>query len=72
MLMLVLVGFKVVDIDRFKAEQAARLVSENTNTQEYKLKNMEKKCRNLLQNGIYKSRCGLQIPLFKKNTFGRI
>lgn len=28
-------GFKVIDIDRFKTEQAARLVSENANTQQY-------------------------------------
>ncbi|SIQ15934.1 hypothetical protein [Chryseobacterium sp. RU33C] len=28
-------GFKVIDIDRFKSEQAARLLSENTNTQQY-------------------------------------
>ncbi|CAI8710284.1 MAC/perforin domain-containing protein [Chryseobacterium sp. IT-36CA2] len=28
-------GFKVIDIDRFKTEQAARLISENANTQQY-------------------------------------
>ncbi|PWW17112.1 MAC/perforin domain-containing protein [Chryseobacterium sp. AG844] len=28
-------GFKVVDIDRFKLEQSNRLISENTNSQEY-------------------------------------
>ncbi|MDR4951450.1 MAC/perforin domain-containing protein [Chryseobacterium sp. ES2] len=28
-------GFKVIDIERFKNEQAARLLSENTNTQQY-------------------------------------
>ena len=28
-------GFKVIDIDRFKTEQEARLVSENANTQQY-------------------------------------
>lgn len=28
-------GFKVVDIDRFKLEQTNRLISENTNSQEY-------------------------------------
>ncbi|MDR6489460.1 hypothetical protein J2799_003999 [Chryseobacterium vietnamense] len=58
-------GFKVVDIDRFKAEQAARLVSENTNTQEY-VEDYGENAETYSKMVSTKVEVTAGIPLFKK------
>lgn len=58
-------GFKVVDIDRFKLEQGGRLISENTNTQEY-VEEYGENAESYSKMVSTKIDATVGIPLFKK------
>ncbi|WP_433625665.1 MAC/perforin domain-containing protein [Chryseobacterium cucumeris] len=60
-------GFKVIDIDRFKSEQAARLLSENTNTQQY-LEEYGENAETYSKMVSTKVDATAGIPLFKKTV----
>jgi hypothetical protein len=58
-------GFKVVDIDRFKVEQAGRLISENTFSQEY-IEEYGENAETYAKMVSTKVDATADIPLFKK------
>lgn len=58
-------GFKVIDIDRFKTEQAARLISENANTQQY-IEEYGENAETYSKMVSTKVNATAGIPLFKK------
>lgn len=58
-------GFKVIDIDRFKAEQPGRLISENTNAQEY-VEEYGENAESYSKMVSTKITATAGIPLFKK------
>lgn len=60
-------GFKVIDIDRFNSEQAGRLLSENTNTQQY-VEEYGENAETYSKMISTKVEATAGIPLFKKTV----